>query len=234
MTLIRLQLLIHLTICSGVSSVSAGPRKLLRREVRSVRNIRVHYCYLFPLLNLGHKLPSPILNAFGAIIQDVPCERFCAADDNNTLVLSSWIPALATGEATPTRAEGSIIEPNLAIRNVTHFNPLEPGVVVIMRNNTREYIGEVFDIYKKGLSGLSLRVYLLMQTDSTKIVYAGCDSDDDNDIPKVVAPHFTCRQRTFDLHTHASINHLVFNLGKHALVGDCGGACKLSLDAEKH
>ncbi|KAG2045720.1 hypothetical protein BDR06DRAFT_965588 [Suillus hirtellus] len=81
----------------------------LHREVRSVRNIEVHYCDLFPLLNPGRKLPSPILNAFGAIIQDVPCEQFHAADDN-TLVLSSWIPPLATGGATPTRAEGSIVE----------------------------------------------------------------------------------------------------------------------------
>ncbi|KAG1839757.1 hypothetical protein DFJ58DRAFT_811688 [Suillus subalutaceus] len=77
----------------------------LHREVRSVQNIEVHYCDLFPLLstqyyNPGHKLPSPILNAFGAIIQDVPASSF----------LSSWIPALATGEATPTRAEGSTIE----------------------------------------------------------------------------------------------------------------------------
>jgi hypothetical protein len=66
-----------------------------------------------------------------------------------------------------------------------------------------------------------------------KIVYAGCDSDSEDDAPKV-APHFTCWQRTFDLHTHASINHLVFNLGKTALIGDRGGACKLSPDAEKH
>jgi hypothetical protein len=66
-----------------------------------------------------------------------------------------------------------------------------------------------------------------------KIVYAGCDSDSEDDTPKV-APHFTCRQCTFDLHTHASINHLVFNLGKKALIGDCGGVCKLSPDAEKH
>ncbi|KIK44125.1 hypothetical protein CY34DRAFT_803034 [Suillus luteus UH-Slu-Lm8-n1] len=35
----------------------------------------------------------------------------------------------------------------VATRNVTHFNPLEPGVFVIMRNSTHEYIGEVLDIY---------------------------------------------------------------------------------------
>jgi hypothetical protein len=81
----------------------------LPRQVRSVRNIEVHYRDLFPLLNPGHKLPSPALNAFGAIIQDVPCEQSHKAIDN-TLVLSSWIPALATGDATPARAEGSIIE----------------------------------------------------------------------------------------------------------------------------
>jgi hypothetical protein len=81
----------------------------LPRQVRSVRNIEVHYCDLFPLLNPGHKLPSPVLNAFGAILQDVPCEQSCKATDN-TLVLSSWIPALATGDATPARAEGSIVE----------------------------------------------------------------------------------------------------------------------------
>jgi hypothetical protein len=66
-----------------------------------------------------------------------------------------------------------------------------------------------------------------------KIVYAGCDYDDDDNMPKL-APHFTCRQCTFDLHTHTSINHLIFNLGKKALIGDCGGACKLSLNAERH
>jgi hypothetical protein len=42
-------------------------------------------------------------------MQDIPCEGFPTAN-NNTLVLSSWIPALATGEATPTQAEGSIVE----------------------------------------------------------------------------------------------------------------------------
>ncbi|KAG2747137.1 hypothetical protein P692DRAFT_20835914 [Suillus brevipes Sb2] len=130
-----------------------------------------------------------------------------------------------------------------------HFNPLEPGVFVIMCNSTYKYIGEVLDIYKKGansrygsltaapstagLSSLSLCVYLPMQTSSMKIVYAGCDSDSEDDTPKV-APHFTCQQCTFDLHTHASINHLVFNLGKKALIGDRSGACKLSPDAEKH
>ncbi|KIK35801.1 hypothetical protein CY34DRAFT_557832, partial [Suillus luteus UH-Slu-Lm8-n1] len=60
------------------------------------------------------------------------------------------------------------------------------------------------------------------------------DSDsEDDDTPKV-APHFTCRKRTFNLHTQTLINHLVFNLGKKALIGDRGGACKLSPDAEKH
>jgi hypothetical protein len=81
----------------------------IHREVRSVWNIKVHYCDLFQLLNPSHKLPSPILNAFRAIMQDIPCKGFPAANIN-TLVLSSWIPALATGEATPTRAEGSIVE----------------------------------------------------------------------------------------------------------------------------
>ncbi|KIK31987.1 hypothetical protein CY34DRAFT_814448 [Suillus luteus UH-Slu-Lm8-n1] len=76
------------------------------------------------------------------------------------------------------------------------------------------FIREVLDIYQKGangrygslaapstagLSSLSLRVcvYLPMQT-SVSIFY---DSDSEDDIPKV-APHFTCRQRKFDLHSH--------------------------------
>jgi len=56
---------------------------------------------------------------------------------------------------------------------------------------------------------------------------------DDNNMPKV-APHFTCRQCTFNLHTHASINHLIFKHGKKALLGKCDGACKLSLNVERH
>ena len=42
---------------------------------------------------------------------------------------------------------------NFATRNVTHFNPLQPGTFVIMRNKTCKYIGEVLDVYKKGSSG---------------------------------------------------------------------------------
>ncbi|KAF8833540.1 hypothetical protein BDN67DRAFT_712207 [Paxillus ammoniavirescens] len=44
-----------------------------------------------------------------------------------------------------------IVAANFATQNITHFNLLEPGVFVIMRNNTREYLGEILDIYKKGL-----------------------------------------------------------------------------------
>jgi hypothetical protein len=73
-------------------------------------------------------------------------------------------------------------------------------------------------------------VYLPMQTS----VSIFCDSDSEDDNTPKLAPYFTCRKRTFDFHTHTLINYLVFNLGKKALIGDRGGACKLSPDAEKH
>ncbi|KIM67533.1 hypothetical protein SCLCIDRAFT_107897, partial [Scleroderma citrinum Foug A] len=89
------------------------------------------------------------------------------------------------------------------------------------------YIREVLDIYKKGSSGrhgsvaaapsmsglsyLSLQVYLPMQAISLRsFIY---DASDYGDTSRVVSPSFTCWQHTFDLHTHAPINHLLFNLG---------------------
>ena len=157
---------------------------------------------------------------------------------------------------------------NFATRNVTHFNPLQPGTFVIMRNKTHEYIGEVLDVYKKGSSGrhgsvaaapstsglsyLSLRVYLPMQTvslrsvvslykqvlmcpsfpqSSLKLIY---DASDYGDTSRVVSPPFTCRQHTFDLHTHAPINHLVFNLGKRPFTTENDGMLMLSEEAARH
>ncbi|KAH7906443.1 hypothetical protein BJ138DRAFT_1094126 [Hygrophoropsis aurantiaca] len=137
-----------------------------------------------------------------------------------------------------------IVAPNFSTRNVTHFNPLEPGTFVIMRNTAREYIGEVLDIYKKGTSSryrsvpaapsvtdlrssLSLRVYLPMKANNSQISF----SFDFDDNTHTTTPPFTSCEHKFDIHTHAPIEHLVFNLGKKALNGDKTGPCTLSVEA---
>ncbi|KIM57524.1 hypothetical protein SCLCIDRAFT_1193691 [Scleroderma citrinum Foug A] len=76
-----------------------GSESLLCRQVRLVRNIELHYTDLLPLIEPGRKIPGSTLNAYGAIIQDT---------GTNLLVLSSWIPALASGTTEPYYAEGTI------------------------------------------------------------------------------------------------------------------------------
>ncbi|KAJ7751325.1 hypothetical protein DFH07DRAFT_774922 [Mycena maculata] len=120
------------------------------------------------------------------------------------------------------------IVPNILERNVHQLNPLAIGSMTIMWNGTRFYVGEVLDVYKKGansrygsvpnatsvsgLAFLSLRVYLPLITGAE-------DSDDDDDqVDDIAVPLFSCHYKglRIRLHTHAKIDHLLFNLGKAA------------------
>jgi len=85
-----------------------GPESLLCRQVRLVRNIELHYTDLLPLIEPGRKIPGSTLNAYGAIIQDT------GTNSGDLLVLSSWIPALASGTTKPYYAEGTIEDHVLA------------------------------------------------------------------------------------------------------------------------
>ncbi|KAJ6579492.1 hypothetical protein DFH09DRAFT_1445551 [Mycena vulgaris] len=115
--------------------------------------------------------------------------------------------------------------PNIIAKNVHQLNPLAVGSMTLMWSGKRFYIGQVMDLYKKGansrygslpsspsvsgLAFLSLRVYLPMTT--------GHDSDDDDHegTDDAAAPLFSCyyNQTRIRLHTHARIDHLLFNLG---------------------
>ncbi|KAJ7041877.1 hypothetical protein C8F04DRAFT_1390777 [Mycena alexandri] len=119
--------------------------------------------------------------------------------------------------------------PNIAAKNVQPLNPLTVGYMAIMWNGTRFYIGEILDVYKKGassrhgsvpspssvsgLSFMSLRVYL-------PLIAGGEESDEDSDeedSDDIAAPLFSCHYKNYAirLHTHAKIDHLLFNLGPH-------------------
>ncbi|OBZ71643.1 hypothetical protein A0H81_08835 [Grifola frondosa] len=91
--------------------------------------------------------------------------------------------------------------PNIASKNVSQINPLRPGCFVIMKNKKRMYIGEILDLYKKdGVGGT---------TDDEDVAMS--DSEDDL--------RFSCRSQSFDLHTHAFADHLLYNLGHNVLHG---------------
>ncbi|KAF9236577.1 hypothetical protein BU15DRAFT_63929 [Melanogaster broomeanus] len=76
-------------------------------EIRHVRNIEIHYSDLLPLIEGSRKLPSSTVNAFGAIIQGQNITRD-GSQTSDVLVLSSWIPTLATGSISATYTNGTI------------------------------------------------------------------------------------------------------------------------------
>lgn len=111
-------------------------------------------------------------------------------------------------------------------------HPSKQDMFVIMRSSTnRFYIDQVLDLYKRGansrygsvelassaqgLSWLSLRVYLPLQ------LTLESDDDDDADADEN-PPDFTCtlRNNKYHLHTHAPADHLIYHLGRNALLGD--------------
>jgi len=126
--------------------------------------------------------------------------------------------------------------PNLVVKNVNGVNPLKPGCFVIARTDKRTYIGEVLDIFKKaassrygsiesasavaGISFLSLRVFLPLVTDVNEHDDDAMDSDNDS-ASGASAPLFSCRPNTssaYQLHTHSPVEHLLYNLGRSALI----------------
>ncbi|KAJ6593025.1 hypothetical protein B0H19DRAFT_918016, partial [Mycena capillaripes] len=89
--------------------------------------------------------------------------------------------------------------------------------------------GEIMDVSKKGansrygsvpgatsisgLAYLSVRVYLKLGTSTTRY-----DSDDERPVKAVAAPLFSCYHdgSQIRLHTHAKVEHLLFNMGPNA------------------
>ncbi|KAJ3002779.1 hypothetical protein NUW54_g5663 [Trametes sanguinea] len=123
------------------------------------------------------------------------------------------------------------VVPNLMSKNVTSLNPLRPGTFLVMKSAKRTYIGEVLDVYKmisrrhgsvdvatsvSGLSYLSLRVYLPLTIDDSAASGDDTRSSDEEDTNDVL--HFSCRPRnsTVEIHTHAPVDHLLYNLGIEA------------------
>ena len=90
-----------------------GPASLLCWQVHLVWNIELHYTDLLPLIEPGRKIPGSTLNAYGAIIQDM------GTNSGDLLVLSSWIPALASGTTKPYYAESTIKDHVLATVSVS-------------------------------------------------------------------------------------------------------------------
>ncbi|KAJ7269009.1 hypothetical protein C8J57DRAFT_1066950 [Mycena rebaudengoi] len=121
--------------------------------------------------------------------------------------------------------------PNIASKNVHALNPLIFGSFTLMWNGKRFYIGEVLDVYKKGLSSrhgsvtettttsglsyLSLRVYLELTSVCASFVSADAAEEDDDDTEHIMAPPFSCYtgSKGAQIYTHAQIDHLLFNLG---------------------
>ncbi|KAJ7036971.1 hypothetical protein C8F04DRAFT_1036190 [Mycena alexandri] len=143
---------------------------------------------------------------------------------------------------------------NIIAKNVYQLNPLSVGHMTIMWNGTRFYIGQILDVYKKGansrhgsipnatsisgLSFMSLRVYLALMTGGIPDV----DEDIEDSGEDVVAPLFSCHHKNSPLriHTHAKIDHLLFNLGpdifekgnpgaRHRSLKDHAARCWISL-----
>ncbi|KAJ7147344.1 hypothetical protein C8R46DRAFT_1359850 [Mycena filopes] len=118
--------------------------------------------------------------------------------------------------------------PNMITKNVHALNPLAVGHMTIMWSGTRFYIGEILNVYKKGansrygsvssptsisnLSFLALRVYLPLTGNAEDSDGEDSDQEDPDD---VAVPLFSCYFKNYQirLHTHAHIDHLLFNLG---------------------
>ncbi|KAJ7601957.1 hypothetical protein DFH06DRAFT_1399828, partial [Mycena polygramma] len=119
--------------------------------------------------------------------------------------------------------------PKISAKNVHALNPLSVGTFCFMWNGARFYIGEILDVYKKGassrygsiedsqtasgLSYLSLRVYLALGTGGITDATAEVE-DDDRPADKIVAPLFSCHDRSAQIYTHARTEHLIFHLGQ--------------------
>ncbi|KAJ7724790.1 hypothetical protein B0H16DRAFT_1698555 [Mycena metata] len=144
--------------------------------------------------------------------------------------------------------------PNIIAKNVHQLNPLSVGHMTIMWNGTRFYIGQILDVYKKGansrhgsipspisISGrsfISLRAYLPLGTGGIPDV----DEDLEDSGECEVAPLFSCHHKNLPLriHTHAKVDHLLFNLGpdifekagpgvRHRSLKDHAARCWISL-----
>ncbi|KAJ7036659.1 hypothetical protein C8F04DRAFT_1181337 [Mycena alexandri] len=101
--------------------------------------------------------------------------------------------------AAVSRLVNTEVLPNMAVKNVHQLNPLTVGHMTIMWNGTRFYIGEILDVYKKAGGEDS-------ESD---------DDSDEEDSADIAAPLFSCHYKNYAirLHTHAKIDHLLFNLG---------------------
>ncbi|KAH7902917.1 hypothetical protein BJ138DRAFT_1021366 [Hygrophoropsis aurantiaca] len=135
--------------------------------------------------------------------------------------------------------------PNLSTRNISTLFPLERESYVIMRTTERFYIGQVLDIYKKGaasrygsidcctnastLAFLSLRVFLLVSP--SHCVFSDSESDSEDTI---VPQMFSQMYRQHELHTHAQAKHILYHLGKNALVGTDSRALQLTPRSATH
>ncbi|KAJ7714729.1 hypothetical protein B0H16DRAFT_1807499 [Mycena metata] len=158
--------------------------------------------------------------------------------------------------------------PNIIAKNVHQLNPLSVGHMTIMWNGTRFYIGQILDVYKKGansrhgsipspisisgLSFISLRAYLPLGTvGSSSSLPQQCidwfwipdvDEDLEDSGECEVAPLFSCHHKNLPLriHTHAKVDHLLFNLGpdifekagpgvRHRSLKDHAARCWISL-----
>ncbi|KAJ7155561.1 hypothetical protein C8R43DRAFT_1126202 [Mycena crocata] len=139
------------------------------------------------------------------------------------------------------------ILPNIVGRNVQELNPLSRGSFALMWNGTRFYIGEIMGLYKPGahsrygsvpsatsvsnLIFLSVRVYLPLTTGG-----GDSDSEDDQEEAAIVTPLFCCYHKNsrIRLHTHAKINHLLFNLGRKHSVFDSTEVGARELKLKEH
>ena len=78
-------------------------------------------------------------------------------------------------------------------------------------------------------------VYLISQCIYLTFLFQTLGSDDDEDEEENV-PDFTCtlRNNKYHLHTHAPVYHLIYHLGRDALLGDNFLRKSLSQSAASH